>query len=214
MKIDAPINVMLDSWSELYDKSGVYSAIFSELVCVVSKFPKKVHRNATNDMHYVTGPAIEWGQNTDITGFNGYYLNGRNVPEWVVGPVTFEQFSRETNEDIKAAVITVIKERDGNEGLLKFLNAVLVDEKVIAHFEGYSETVRLYKTKEKYSFLQDHKGNLNQPYCWSEMVCASTGSTYLIDNSAAFKDAVEAMKFLRPSFVPMELEYRWRHSAN
>src|SRR3546814_20012112 len=50
-KIDAPINVMLNSCNDLYEKSGVYSAVFSELVCVVSKYPKKVHRNENNDMH-------------------------------------------------------------------------------------------------------------------------------------------------------------------
>ena len=216
--LDAAIGVELDSWNDMYVNSGVYSAIFSELVCVVSKYPKMVHRNPNNDLHNVTGDAVEWGFSTDLTKFDCSYINGRQVPRWVINeygaPGYFSKFLKEENEDIKAAIITLIKDMDGNEGLLKFLNASLVDEKHITHFEGYTETIRLYKTKERYTFLQDRNGKMNQPYCWSEMVCPSTGSTYLIDNSADFTCAIEAAKFLRPSFVPMELTYQWALSAN
>jgi hypothetical protein len=55
---------------------------------------------------------------------------------------------------------------------------------------------------------------MGQPYCWSEMTCPSTGTTYLIENSADFTDAVEAMKFLRPALIPDDLEYKWKSFAN
>ena len=111
-------------------------------------------------------------------------------------------------------MITIIKERDGDKGLLDFLGAIVVDEKEIEHFNGYKETVRLYKTKETYDILQDRFGNIGQPYCWSEIVCPSTGTTYLIENSADFIDAEDALKWLRPSFVPEELLYRWEEFAS
>jgi hypothetical protein len=44
---------------------------------------------------------------------------------------------------------------------LKFLNAVEVDKQTVIHNNGYSEALTLYKTKEKYSILQDSKGNTN-----------------------------------------------------
>src|SRR3990167_9534752 len=73
------IGVMLNSWNDLYQESGVYSAVFSELVCVVSKYPKKVHRNTSNDLHSTITSAVEWGNLTDMTKFNCSYVNGRNI---------------------------------------------------------------------------------------------------------------------------------------
>jgi hypothetical protein len=64
----------------LQKQSGIYSAIFSELVCVVSKYPKKVYRNENNDLHNSKGIAVEWGAMCDETKFNCYYINGRQMP--------------------------------------------------------------------------------------------------------------------------------------
>ena len=121
--------------------------------------------------------------------------------------------NNEKNEDIRASIITLIKERSGNEGLMKFLNATLVDEKKVEHENGYSETLRIWKTKQKYSFLVDSKGNTNVPYAWIEMICPSTGQTYLIDTCPTFKDAIECAKWHRPKMVPSSVPYVWQ-SAN
>lgn len=172
-----------------------------------------IETNSQGELHSFEGMALQF---KDKSGF--YYLNGRNIPKWVFekygNPDYFDLFRNEENEGIKSGVISLIKEREGNEGLLKFLKAELIDEKKITHFESYTETLRLYKTKEKYTFLCDRNGINNQPYCWSEFTCPSTGATYLIDNSADFTCAIEASKFLRPSFIPMNLAYKWEHSAN
>ncbi len=37
-----------EKFRSLQKASGVYSAIMSEAVCIVSKYPKKVHRNGKN----------------------------------------------------------------------------------------------------------------------------------------------------------------------
>ena len=118
-------------------------------------------------------------------------------------------FFNEENEDLKAAMITIIKERDGNRGLLKFLDSECVDEHIINHHSGHIETIRLYKTKERYSFLQDRNGNMNQPFAWTEMICPSTGQTYRIDTSADFESAFESIKFHRPEVIGQEIEYNF-----
>jgi hypothetical protein len=120
---------------------------------------------------------------------------------------------KEKNEDIKAGIITLVKEREGNEGLMKFLNATIVDEQEVNHANGYSETLRLWKTKKKFKFLVDKDGNENQPYAWIEMICPSTGQTYLIDTCPSFKDAVACAKWHRPKAVPESVPYVWQ-SAN
>lgn len=171
-----------------------------------------VRYDGQGQLHSATSPAIEWRNDPQE-----YYIHGREMPEWIFKlygtEVYYQRFLAEKNEDIKGGMVTLIKEREGNKGLLDFLKADLVDEKEVLHFSGYKEVLRLYKTKERFRFLRDRHGRIRRPYCWSEFTCPSTGSTYLIDNSADFTDAVEAAKFLRPSFIPQELSYQWKHDA-
>jgi hypothetical protein len=190
-----------------------YLQIQMDKLCVVSKYPKKIARNANNDLHCTKGYAIEFDD-----GYGQHYVNGRFVEEEI-----FREcenlvnakicFHRTDNEDIKACIVTIIKENFGNEGLLEMLDAVIVDTKLVKHENNYEEVIRIYKTKQKYSFLQNSKGKLNQPYAWLEVTCPSTNSTYLIDTCPTFKDALECAKWHRPSFVPKDVEYRW-FSAN
>jgi hypothetical protein len=146
-KIDAPINVSLNSWNDLYQKSGVYSAIFSELVCVVSKYPKSVRRNLNNDLHSIAGSAVDWGYTTDLTKFDGYYINGRSIPEHHFSSIqsksfTLESFLKESNEEVKSICIALMQEMYGDEYLFDFFRKFLkeintyVDKKAEKYLEG------------------------------------------------------------------------------
>jgi len=94
------------------------------------------------------------------------------------------------------------------------LNAELIDEDVIHHNSGRDETVRLYKTKEKFEILSNQFGEFGQPYAWVEMTCPSTNQVYLLDTCASYTKSVDAMKFSRPSDIPFDLEYNWQQFAN
>lgn len=191
-------------------KNGVYYSIFFDEAAIVARPPVETHLNAEGLAHNAFGPSIRFSD-----GYCVYNLNGRRVPaKYYEEGFTFEDFVNADNEEDKAAICTLIKEREGDEALMKFLGAELVDEQTLKHNEGHSEVLRLYKTKKKYSFLSDRHGNENQPYCWSEMKCPSTGQVYLIENSADFTDAVEAAAWLRPTWVPQELTYLWPNFAN
>ena len=210
-KIEHDKMEILDELYGLINKTFISRCYFTSKFVLVLKTPKTIEFNEDNVLHNVNGPSY----NFDGDDNNFYHVNGREVPmKYITEDITKEMFLNETNEDLKACMITIIKERDGNEGLLKFLNAELIDEQKLAHYDGYDEIIKLYKTKESYNFLQDRYGNFNQKYCWTEITCPSTNSVYLIDNSADFTDALVALKFLRPSFVPEELSYVWENFAN
>ena len=216
--IESEIGIKLDSWNRLYEDSNIYSAIFSELICVVSKYPKHVSKNQENDLHNITTSAVEWGYSTDLTKWGCFYVNGRNISPTLFNKVinkqfTFNDFKKLTNEDEKACVLTVIKENEGNEGLMHFLNATCINSKTIKHENGYEELLELYQTKEKFDILQNSKGEFNQPYAWIKMTCPSTKSTYLIDTCPTFTDVVECAKWHRPKMVPTSVNYIWQ-SAN
>jgi hypothetical protein len=190
-----------------------YLQIQMDTVCLVSKYPKVINRNANKDLHCTTGYAIEFED-----GYGQHYVNGRFIEESIFNEcMDLENatilFHNQTNEDIKAGIITIIKENLGNEGLLKMLDATLVDEKTIKHENDYEEIVRIYKSNKSYSFLQNSKGEMDQPYAWIEFTCPSTKSTYLIDTCPTFSDAVECAKWHRPNNVPSSLSYIWS-SAN
>jgi len=190
-----------------------FMSIQLEGLLIVSRYPNFISRNSNNDLHNTTRSAISFAD-----GYEQFYVNGRSISKEI-----FENcqeidsakiiFQNETNEDVKAAIITIIKENFGNEGLLEMLDAIVIDTKQINHSNGYTETIRLLQSKQKYSFLQNSKGKLNQPYAWIEMTCPSTGSVYLIDTCPTFTNALECAKWHRPNEIPLELEYLWL-SAN
>jgi hypothetical protein len=194
------------------NQASISRCYYTDKVCLVLRMPSRIIRNEIG-FHSAEEPAIQF-----VGGYGVYYLNGRRIPNWV-----FEKYENKTlnvndlikekNEDIKAGIITLVKEREGNEGLMKFLNATIVDEQEVNHANGYSETLRLWKTKKKFKFLVDKDGNENQPYAWIEMICPSTGQTYLIDTCPSFKDAVACAKWHRPKAVPESVPYVWQ-SAN
>jgi hypothetical protein len=203
----------LDKLFLMVNKASIAKVYLTKSVVLILRMPSYIKRNEIGFHCSEDIPAIGY-PNSDL-----YYLNGRRMPKWVFrkffdGKLTLEDFVNEENEDIKAGIITLIKENKGNKGLLKFLGAELVDTKIINHNSGRVETVKLYKTKQSYPILVDSKGNMNVPYAWTEMQCGSTGTSYLIDTCPSFTDAVESMKFHRPILVPTGLDYNFTQFNN
>jgi hypothetical protein len=202
-KIDAQIGVMLNSWNDLYQKSGVYSAIFSELICVVCKYPKRIYVDEEKRMHNPKGYAVEWGYSTDLTKFECYYIHGRNVPKEVFekcmsGKITKKDFIGESNEEIKAAIYEIL----GQEKIMQMLGASEIDKGTFVHANGEIEEVVLYKTKEKFPEID------NNPLAWVKFTCPSTGTHYLIDVPPHFTDAKKAAISTSPLFESEE-EYKF-----
>lgn len=199
----------------LYERSNnnIARCHFEEEFVLVLRMPKGVKRQ-DNGFHSLDGPAIHWGDS-----YKMYYINGRKVPNYLYEKaynktLTFDEFIELDNEDYKAGIITLYKERHGQDALMKFLGAVEVDSKEIKHSSGHTEVVSLYKTVDKFEFLADVDGNMNQPYAWLKLSCPSTGTIYLVDTSAHFTNALEACKFHRPQTIPRELEYDFKKFNN
>jgi len=195
----------------LQRKSGVYSAVFGDILCVVCKYPMEVHRNENNDLHCTTGEAVIWNTSVNVKP-ESYYINGRNVESVIFEKIlnndfTLEDFIILDNEDLKADIITILKENDGNEGLVKFLNAEVIDEQEFKHSSGHVETQKLWRTKDKLNCFGDEDGNQGNYMAWLEMICPTTGSTYMIDTLPSFTKVIEAAKYHRPAIIPSSLEY-------
>lgn len=195
-------------------EAGCFASIQLDEICVVSKYPTVLKVDNENRLHCTSGPAVSF-----LDGYSQYYVCGRDVDE-----KTFKEcddltnarirFKNETNEDIKSIICFIVRDRYGDQGLLDMLQATLYKESKVKHNDDYTEMLRLYRTKEKFSFLMDSKERPNQPYCWLEYTCPSTGTVYLIDTFADFEDPIEAAKYHRPAPVPFQLPYNWHLFAN
>lgn len=201
-------------YSKILDLNILWTLTFDGL-CIVSK-NASYKRDHIGNLHCIDGPAIEFPG--DIFKYKLYFINGRSISEEIFIKVcnkefTFDEFIAMKNEDEKATTMSLMRQKFGSDELLKFLDAVVVDKKVIKHDKKYSETITLFKTKTSFSFLTNSKGETNQPYAWIHMVCPSTGADYLIDTCPSFKDALLCAKWHRPKSVPETVDYQWQ-SAN
>jgi hypothetical protein len=189
----------------LQRKSGVYSAIFSELVCVVSKYPKKIYWNNNFQLHNVEGSAIEWNSFGELTKLNCYRINGRIIPNYLFEKeFTKEDFYKETDEEIRAAMYEIKADK-----IFEFLDCKLIDSQIILHRNGDKEKLELYHTKERFKEVSNLNNEANQPLCWLKLVCPSTGTSFLIPTDSTFNNALDAAKYHRPLSVPLSLNYSW-----
>jgi hypothetical protein len=189
----------------LQRKSGIYSAIFSELVCVVSKYPKKIYWNNNFQLHNTVGSAIEWNSFSELTKLNCYRINRRIIPNYLFEKeFTKEDFYKETNEEIRAAMYEIKADK-----IFEFLDCKLVDSQIITHRNGDKEKLELYQTKEKFKEVSNLNNEANQPLCWLKLVCPSTGTGFLIPTDSTFNNALDAAKYHRPLSVPLSLNYSW-----
>jgi len=188
-KISHPKEKELNELNDLYLNSGVYSAVFSKMFCIVTKYPEKIFVNSDDRLHNPKGKAVMW--NKSSVDFDQYFINGRNIPAWVFeksekNEITKELFLKESNSDVKGAIYEVL----GQERMMKMLGARVVDEKTIAHKNGDLESVSLLKTKEVFSEID------NQPFAWVKIICPSTGTQYLQGVEPHHTDAHEAVASL------------------
>lgn len=139
-----------DIWKELVE-SNIYDMIQLEKVCIVIVMPEHVKVNADKRLHCETGSAIRWSD-----GYELYYLNGINVPDYIVNLPADELdphlILNEQNADIQREIIKKI----GAEKILKKLDAVVLDKWT----DG--------KTGKYYELLNLKVGNIDRKYLYYE----------------------------------------------
>ena len=178
-------------------KSGVFNAYEFENYVFAIQPPIYVERNSQGRLHSTSTAAVKFRD-----GSSYYFINGRQIPEWVVekkDAITKDQFLQEKNLDIKGAIYEVL----GSEGIINLLGAEITDTKTIHHANGDVETVELLKTKDTFPELD------NKPMAWVKMTCPSTGTNYLVGVEPKYNDAIEAIASLSP-FTKEEYSFNFR----
>jgi hypothetical protein len=192
--------------------TGIFTSIQLEVLCIPVKMPNFISRDAENNLHCTSGPAI-----TFVDGYGQYYIHGRFLEQsWfdktINKTLTREEYLAISNEDIKGCINTIMDAEFGPQYLAEFLGATEISRVTITH-PTHTEELVLFRTKEKFSFARDSKGNENASLAWIQMTCPSTQNIYMISTCPTFEDALECAKFHRYEGIPKDIPYIWQSAS-
>jgi len=94
-------------------------------ICIVSKYPSKIIRNSQNQLHSTNESAISFCDGYEQHYFNEIYIKPELFQKLISKSYTFEDWSKETNEETKALVLAFYEEKFGGEFVFRFISQYL-----------------------------------------------------------------------------------------
>ena len=173
-----------------------FMSIQLEEICIVSKYPNKIIRNNNNLLHNINESAISFADGYEQHYFNGIYLTPELFESLCNKTYTFEQWSLETNEEIKSLVLAFYEEKFGGEFIFRFLSTYL--KEIHTYIDKKSDKYMKNTTKGMnlgvYSLF---KGNINNiDIAYVRCYCPSTDRMFFLgvnpENNNA-KDAIASL---------------------
>jgi hypothetical protein len=140
----------------MLQKSNIFLCVQLKSVCIYCENPVQLYRDERNRLHSTDGSAIKFKD-----GYEQFFIHGRAVPRWIFDKrdkITKDQFLKESNAEIKAAMYEVL----GQQRMFDLLGA-----REISKASQNDEQYTLYKTKDL-------------KYAWVGVECPSTGTKYLL----------------------------------
>ena len=148
-----------DSLKEKFNKlfsflENLFMPVFLEKtelgkVWLVSRYPSHIIRNSQNQLHSLTEYAVKFKD-----GYGQYYSNGVYIPDELFNKLankkyTFEEWTKEENEETKSLVLAFYEEKFGGEFVFRFLSEFLkesdsyVDRKEGKYLENTTKGMNL-----------------------------------------------------------------------
>jgi hypothetical protein len=122
------IKVILHEDFNNYQKlieSNVFECFEFEHAVFAVKPPVHINYNEMNQPHSISEASIVFLDGSRFYHVNGFSLTKKLFTSLKEQTYTVEEFLSENNEEVKAAVISFIQERDGEEGIYRFLQDYL-----------------------------------------------------------------------------------------
>jgi hypothetical protein len=161
-------------------KSNYYSMIQMEKVCVVIRNPEHILLDVEKRMNSVTDYAIKFKDGTGMNFVNGFYLSDELFNRLKNKEYVFDDFSKETNEEVKSACIAFMQQAFGDLYLFDFLSQSL---KEIDTFVDKKENTYLIGTtnSEKIGVYTLYKGSVNNTeVAYIRCYCPSTDRMFFL----------------------------------
>jgi len=176
--------------------SGYFSMIQMDTHCFVIKNPVHIHRNEQNQMNSVDDYAIKFSDGTGMYYVNGLFVTDELFDKLQNETYTFEDFSKETNEEIKSACISYMQQKHGDSYLFDFLSANMkeIDSYVDKKDEKYLVGTTQSMTVGVYTLF---KGKVNDvQIAYVRCYCPSTDRMFFLGVDPKFKSAKNAIASL------------------
>jgi hypothetical protein len=161
-------------------KSNYYSMIQMEKVCVVIRNPEHILLDVEKRMNSVTDYAIKFKDGTGMNFVNGFYLSDELFNKLKNKEYKFDDFSKETNEEVKSACIAFMQQAFGDLYLFDFLSQSL---KEIDTFVDKKENTYLIGTtnSENIGVYTLYKGSVNNTeVAYIRCYCPSTDRMFFL----------------------------------
>ncbi len=175
--------------------SNIFLTIEFDTDIILVPKPKFINRE-NDDMHDLNGPAIEWEN-----GYKQYYYKGVNIADDLFAKLlkqeyTFEEWTKEENEEVKAVVLAYYEDKFGGEFVFRFLSEHLaeidsyVDKKDPKYLEGTTGGMNI----GVYTLF---KGTVNDTdIAYVRCYCPSTDRMFFLGVHPDFTNAKDAIASL------------------
>ncbi len=187
---------LFNKYKKILDLNIFWSNAFENYV-FVSKNAIRFNRDTQNNLHSISEKAIEFKD-----GYGFYFIHGVNIVDslWEklqADTYTFEDFVKETNEEVKNAVITFFMEKYGNEYVFRFLSENLkeVDTYVDKKSEQYLKGTTMGMNVGVYTLFKGQMGNTELAFV--RCYCPSTDRMFFLgvdpETNDNAKDAIASL---------------------
>lgn len=202
------ISELFNQYKEILDLNIFWSVPFDKYV-FVSKNAVKYNRDEQFNLHSVHEPAIIFKD-----GYHQYFVHGVFFTDELFMKVknkqiTFEELLKEQNEEIKAAIMSMIEELFGTEYLAKFISDVLteVDTYVDKKSEKFLEKTTKGMNIGVYTLLKGKIDNTELSYI--RCYCPSTDRMFFLGADTSINNAKDAIASLYriPKKLVDEIKY-------
>ena len=187
----------------MFDHNICYTVAFDKFV-FTSKNGKYV-RNNDGQLHNLNGKAVEFAD-----GWGFYSIKGRRIPKEMFDKLysntyTFDDWTKENNEELKSAALVYIEEKYGQEALYDFLSKHLSeidtykDQKDIKYLTGTSGGMNI----GVYTLFKGVVNNIK--YSFVRCYCPSTDRMFFLGCDPKYnkaKDAIASMYRLPKKLIP------------
>jgi hypothetical protein len=201
-KIKTKKETQLDWLYENVNKANISKSFLCKKIVLVLRMPEKINRNA-QFLHSNTDAAIIYS-NQKLYYIYGVKINKTILDSLVNKTYTFEDFSKEPNEEVKAAILNYFEENYGGEYLYRFLSNNLkeVDTYVHKKEEKYLEGTTKNSNIGVYTLFKGSVNNIDIAYV--RCYCPSTDRIFFLGVHESVTNAKDAIASLCQ--IPFDLK--------
>jgi hypothetical protein len=179
-----------------FSESSFMQIQFSN-VCIVSKYPNKIIRNENGRMHSVDESAIAFDDGYEQHYVNGVFLKEEMFKKLCNQEYTFEEWTKEENEEIKSIVLAFYEEKFGSEFAFNFISSHL---KEVDTYTDKKENKYLERTTKGMNLgvYTLFKGNLNNSLdvAYVRCYCPSTDRMFFLGVHESITNAKDGIASL------------------